>query len=445
MVVVLAMLSVLSLMATIDVPDVFAAKKRGTLPEPTVSAGSAIVMSASTGQVVYALHEDRKLSTGTTAQLMTAMVVIDRMHDEKEFGNKVQITEEMAAPGGALAAGESVSVEDLMYAMLMTSDPGAALSLAIYSSGSESAFVEQMNAKAQQLGFEHTKYTNATGAYDAEQYSTVEDTAGITKAAFRYARIKGMCGTAKREIDLGKEAGKKALETTNGLLAGSGAYQGCYGGNTGALSEPEGASVYTCGAVRDDMDLIVVLLEEEEGKRLSEAAALFDYGFDHVKRQVIIKGDKMVGRVKVRCGEKTRVPAYTAGKGFVYIPAEGSDSLVKTESVIYDNVEAPLKKGAKVGEYRIYVAEELTGTVDLVVREDIGKGWFPSYLYISNMMTVILLLVLLVLWIAIMRLRAERRRRRRQRERRRKEKIRELARQQKEIEDDRRRRNWTYR
>ena len=192
------------------------------------------------------------------------------------------------------------------------------------------------------------------------------------------------------------------------------------------------------------MNLVVVLFDEAEGKSPGDATKLFNYGFKKATQKVIIKKGVKIGKVKVKHGAKTRLKVYTASKGFVYIPPEGSDSLIKTEPVIFNNVEAPLKAGDKVGEYRIYVANELTGTVDLVVKEDVKIGWTPSYIYISNMTTVIICLILFIIILLFVRARNIKRRKKRMRARKHKEKIREIAKKRLEIEEDRRRRNWTY-
>lgn len=128
-----------------------------------------------------------------------------------------------------------------------------------------------------------------------------------------------------------------------------------------------------------------------------------------------------------------------------YVPKEGSDSLIRTQTIIYDKLEAPVKAGTKAGELQVYVADELTGTVDLVVKEDVKTGWFPSYLYISNGLTILIAAVLLCLLYFVLRIRRIRRRKRLLAERRRKQKIREIALREYEIEEDRKRRNWTYR
>lgn len=435
MVAVLSALMMLALMTTINANEAYAASA-----EPSISADSAIVMSASTGETVYSSHELRKMPMADSTKLMTAMIVIDNMHSATEFKNKVQITS--ATAGGIFKAGESVSVSDLMYAMLMSASNEAANALATYSAGSASAFVSQMNAKAQELGLTNTHYTNPTGVYDEEQYSTAADTAVITQKTFRYSRIKQMSGTVTHKI-----AGVTVTNTNDLLTGGTGGslkYSGMYGGIVGHLTEPKTASTYVGIAERDDMSLIVVMLGETEASRAKDARALLDYGFKNVTRKVIVKADKNVGKVKIKHGAQTRVAVYTAGRGFVYIPPEGGKSLVKTRTVIYDNLKAPVKAGTKAGEYRIYVADELKGTVDLIVKDDVKVGWFPSYIYISNVMSVVIGFIILIVAVLLLRAQAARRRRRKKKERERKEKILEMARQQKEVEDDRKRRNWTY-
>ena len=254
-----------------------------------------------------------------------------------------------------------------------------------------------------------------------------------------------MSGESSHTVKVTDGDGDKKITNTHPFMTGSDSYKGFKGGTYSKLTEQEGKEVFLAYVTHNDMSLVVVLFDEAEGKSAEDATKLFNYGFKKATQKVIIKKGVKVGRVKVKHGAKTRMKVYTSGKGYVYIPPEGSDSLVKTEAVIYNNVEAPLKSGDKVGEYRIYVANELTGTVDLVVTEDDKVGWLPSYIYISNMMTVTICVILFVIFLLLVRARNIRRRRKRLRARKHKEKIREIARQRLEIEEDRRRRNWTYR
>ena len=108
-----------------------------------------------------------------------------------------------------------------------------------------------------------------------------------------------------------------------------------------------------------------------------------------------------------------------------------------------DNLEAPLKEGAKVGEFRVYVADELKGTVDLVTDKPVAQGWPPSQWYISNLATVIISLVLILIIAFLLRVLYVKRRRAKRTEAMRRAKVREIAQRQIEMDEDRRRRNWT--
>ena len=188
--------------------------------------------------------------------------------------------------------------------------------------------------------------------------------------------------------------------------------------------------------------MVVILMDSAKENAAREATSLFEYADAKVTKNTIVKKGKMVGNARVRGGAVTRVPAYTETKGFAYVPPEGSDSLIETQVAMYDNLNAPLSKGDKVGEFRIYVADELKGTVDLIIKEDVPVGWYLSRFYISNIATIVIGVLLFLLLVFLLRVWHVKRRRAKRREALRRAKIRELARMQLEIDEDRKRREW---
>ena len=132
LVTVMVMLLVSSLMVTININTSFAASKKkakaktSTISAPEIEAESAVVLSASTSEVVYSSRKDRKLQPGSTVQLMVAMVVIDNMHDDKEYKNNVQISDAVYSAGTTFPSGSNVKGEDLRYTKLMAGDAEAA-------------------------------------------------------------------------------------------------------------------------------------------------------------------------------------------------------------------------------------------------------------------------------------------------------------------------------
>ena len=163
------------------------------------------------------------------------------------------------------------------------------------------------------------------------------------------------------------------------------------------MDETVNSAQFAAVATKDDMQLVVILMDSNKENAASEAKSLLEYGDAAATKNTIVKKGKLAGHARVRGGAVTRVPAYTECKGFAYVPPEGSDSLITTQVSMYDDLEAPLEKGDKVGEFRIYVADELKGTVDLIIKEDVPVGWFPSRYYLSNRGTIVAGVILFLL------------------------------------------------
>ena len=423
--------------------------RRQTGP-PKVKADSYIVMSGSTSEVVLEKHSERKLSPGKITMLMTAMVVIDNMYNERELNNTVEITEKLTKYGNDFKLGESVKVGDLINAMLVGGSEQASEALARYSASKRKIFISEMNSKAMELGLMDTQFTNPSGKYDAQHYSTAHDCAVITQGATRYQLIKQAFAKRNTAFTVTSDAGEREVSftSTNPLLVGdkpSELYSLTRGGILGSIDDPVNRSQYCGVATSDDMQLIVVMLNAKAKKLAYGAKSLFEYGDSKVTRNVIVKANKRAGRAKVRYGNITYVNAYTETKGFAYVPPEGSADLVETDVVMFDDLTAPLKEGTKVGEFRIYVADELKGTVDLVTKTSVKRGWWPSKYYVSNSITILIGVFLLLILLFFLRVLYVKKRKVRMRAAIREQRIREIAMLQLEAEEDRRRRNWDNR
>ena len=413
---------------------------------PAVSAGSYMVMSGSTSEKVVSKHADRKMQPGKITMLMTAMVAIDNMYNDSELSNTVETGGIIAPLGDTFKEGESATVGDLLNAMLVGGDVQSAELLAKYSASSRKIFVNEMNSKCMQLGLMDTQFVNASGLYDIEQYSTAEDLAVITQAAMRYPLIRDILCQEKVTIKASVKKESRDIEfiNTDPLLTGDGndAYDDLNGGMIGTMEAPGKGTQFAVAATKDDMQLIVILMDTDADMAAAEARALLEYGNTKVTRNPIVKKNKLCGYARVKNGAKTRVAGYTETQGFAYVPPEGSDALIQTQVFMFSDIEAPLKKGDKVGEFRIYVADELKGTVDLIIKSNVPAGWYLSRYYISNTATVVLAVLLGLILLLLLRIWHVKRRRAKIREARRRARIRELALRQMEMDADRKRREW---
>lgn len=413
---------------------------------PAVSAGSYMVMSGSTSEKVVSKHADRKMQPGKITMLMTAMVAIDNMYNDSELSNTVETGGIIAPMGDTFKEGESATVGDLLNAMLVGGDVQSAELLAKYSASSRKIFVNEMNSKCMQLGLMDTQFVNASGLYDIEQYSTAEDLAVITQAAMRYPLIREALSLKNVTIkaSIKKESRDIEFASTDPLLTDDGntEYGSLIGGMLGTMEAPGKGTQFAAAATKDDMQLIVILMDTDADMAAAEARALLEYGNTKVTRNPIVKKNKLCGYARVKNGAKTRVAGYTETQGFAYVPPEGSDALIQTQVFMFSDIEAPLKKGDKVGEFRIYVADELKGTVDLIIKSNVPVGWYLSKYYISNTATVVLAVLLGLILLLLLRIWHVKRRRAKIREARRRARIRELALRQMEMDADRKRRDW---
>ena len=448
-----AIISVILILVTtisyIAVTDVFAESDHSVKSEKaySVTASSYIVMSGSTSEKVLEKHSDRKMQPGKITMLMTAMVVLDNIYDDSELNNTVEVGDVIAAYGYTFAQGESITVGDLLNAMLVGGDVQAAELLAKYGASSRKIFVKEMNSKCMELGIMDTQFVNASGIYNINQYSTAADLAVITQAAMRYQKIKEALSLKTATVKAGvKKQEPREIEftATNPLLVGdeNTVYEFNKGGILGVVGDPAPGAQFAAVATKDDMQLVVILMDSDPATAGVEAKSLLEYGDTKVTKNTIVKKNKLCGYARVRNGASTRVPAYTETKGFAYVPPEGSDALIQTQTVMFSDLEAPLKKGDKVGEFRIYVADELKGTVDLIIKQNVPVGWYLSQYYISNKATIVLGVLGALLLVFLLRVGHVKRRRARRREAMRRAKIRELARRQMEMDEDRIRRNW---
>ena len=422
-------------------------EKKADAALPAVSSSSWIVMSGSTSQIVAAGHAERKMQPGRITLLMTAMVAIDNMYNYDEFDNSVVIDREMAKHGALFREGETVKVGDLLAAMLVAGDQGAAEALASYSATSRDIFINEMNSKCMELDIMDTQFINPCGNYETMQYSTAKDCAVIAQAAIRYQKIKELLKKKSVVVSAGTKENEREIEvrSCNPLLAGKKEeiYKYTKGGIRGVLDTDPSSMQFAAISQKDGMEMVAILMDSDPALAAAEAKGLLEYGDAHAEKNVIVKAGKREGTARVKGGVWTRVAGYTETKGYAYVPPEGSEKLIRTQVVMLDDLEAPLAEGEKVGEFRIYVADELKGTVDLVTQKAVGKGWPPSQWYISNLATVIIAAVVLLILAFILRVLSVKRRRAKRAEAMRQARIREIARRQLEVDEDRRRRNWT--
>lgn len=425
--------------------DIYGSKSnKKNLKQPEITAESFAVISISTGERVYTKNPERKQFIAGPERLMCAICVIDNMHDKKkEMENYVTIPAKYVRENDMFKEGQGVKVKDLLYAVIISGSATAELSLAEYSSGSQEEFISCMNNKAKELKLKNTNFSSVTADYDDNQYTTVEDYALLTRAAMNNSYIKKMAGKKGYKIKTDKGETVPVKNSEEVIEDASKAKKKSYSIFAGIIYNDGGENdvSYMLSAANKDIELVTVISNVKKENASKEINNLISYGFIKVNKTVAVEKGEKAGYVWIRNGEKTLVPVYTKNRAYVYLPKEASKSLIVTKKNIGKNLNAPIKSGTKVGEYDVYVGDEFQGSVDLVVKKTISKGFFPSKIYISNMATYVV--VGLIGFLILLRIERKNRKKRRIRKNKmkRREKARKIARRELAREDNRKNRN----
>jgi serine-type D-Ala-D-Ala carboxypeptidase (penicillin-binding protein 5/6) len=322
---------------------------------PEVHAASAVLADLDTGQVLFDLNSNQRRPIASVTKIMTALLVVERT----DLTDVVAVSEGAASgqvsgiSGLGLVAGERIRVDELLYALLLQSANDAAVALAEHVSGSVDAFVDDMNARADQLGMTRTMFTSPNGLDDAG-YSSAADLVRLTRAAYRSPGFASVVATRFHTVE-SLDAKPRIVQNRNVLLW---LYPGAIGVKTG-YTGPAGFCVVGA-AQREDERLVAVVLGSP-GEPFSAAAALLNYGFDAFEQRALLREGERLHDVEVG-GRSVSVSAGGDVRGLIPSAATVSRT-VELES----HVAFPPARGEEIGIVRVSAGETIVGEVPLVV------------------------------------------------------------------------------
>ncbi|HZK01337.1 MAG TPA: D-alanyl-D-alanine carboxypeptidase family protein [Anaerovoracaceae bacterium] len=414
---------------------------------PLLTGKSAILIDATTGKVLFEMNSHDQHYPASTTKIMTAILTLENL----DLSDKVEIDEETPFTEGSriyLLEGEDVTVEEVMYGMMLESANDAAVALAKNISGTVEKFAQLMNEKAVQLGALNTNFVNPNGLHEDDHLTTAYDLAMIAKYAMTNEIFREYVSTYQYTMDATNLQDTRYFYNTNRMLYDNihkvtvnneirgCKYDGITGIKTGYTGKAGGCMV--AGARRGTTELIAVSLATTEMGRFQDCIALLDFGFDNYKTVNALKQGEEFGMIPVSRGSVKNVRVILPEEVNATLPAEASASLLRTEVNLLDSIEAPVLPGQKAGIIKLYAGEELIGEYDAVAADRVERGGLLSIAGISDeaadkmisfsLISITLLLLLLVLYVLIKRRQMKIRRIKRLR---REEKYRQIYEQQK--------------
>lgn len=347
---------------------------------PVINSRKYVIYDRKSGLRIYGKNEYKQSAMASTTKIMTAIVVLENC---KNIDEEVIIEQKAAGTGGSrlgLKNGDKITVNDLLFGLLMKSGNDAAIALAIHTAETVEKFADLMNKKAQELGLEHTHFVTPHGLDDPNHYTTAYELAKLTDYALKNDIIATMVKTKYATISI--NGIKKELKNTNELLCGN--YEGVYGVKTG-FTNNAGRCLVTA-VKRGNIDLIVVVLEADTRKaRASDTMKLIEYAYktyrlENVEQKIEEEFENW------KSINKDRIYIYKANSQLnlkmdeIKIKELVTEKDINIEINSINYLEAPINKNTKIGTIIVKNGEDIIEEIDILVANTINRLGISDYL-----------------------------------------------------------------
>lgn len=366
-----------------------------------LNAPNLLLGEINTENILYERAADKKIYPASVTKLMTAILVLENC----ELDEIVTVSENavFSVPSGYVNAnlqvGEELTIEDLLYVMLIPSANDAANALAEHVGGSIESFSTMMNTRAKELGCTGTNFTNPSGLHQVTHYTTTRDLYYISREAIKNPVIKKIIATTRYTLpETNKYTNTKSKRTfvnSNYMIRESLTKyycDYCIGGKTGYT--PEAKNCVVEYAVKDGIELIAVVMGESasvKGQKFLDAKIMFEYVFKNYENKSVAVKDEKYDTIKIENGTKATRDLEVLYKDNVNILKKTDDIQEIQEKIEYNNLNAPIQKGEVIGKIS-YAYDGITYTTDIIANSDVEESKVLSNL-------VKLLAVLLIIYI----------------------------------------------
>ena len=347
-----------------------------------ITAPSAILLEASTGQVIYEKNATERRSPASITRIMTLVLIFEALSEGKvSLQDEVVTSAHAKSMGGSqvfLEEGETQTLETMIKCIVIASGNDASVAVAEHIAGSEADFVEKMNAKATELGMVDTHFEDCCGLTDSDShYTTAKDVAIMSRElTVKYPEVFTYTRIWMEDITHVTRRGSSTftLSSTNKLLKW---YQWTTGLKTGSTAKAKFCISAT--ASKDGMDLIAVIMGAPDPKeRFHDAEKLLNYGFS-VSNLYVDENKEPLPQMRVEGGVEESVSLHYAEE-FRYLDVTGRDlSAVEKELKLPESVKAPVTEGKTAGQAVFRIGGEEIGRVAVLYDASVEKAGFGDY------------------------------------------------------------------
>ncbi|KUO73677.1 MAG: hypothetical protein APF77_22940 [Clostridia bacterium BRH_c25] len=343
---------------------------------------SALLMDFGTGKIIYEQNSHEKLAPASVTKVMTMLLTMEALDSGKiAFEDKVTISAQASSKNNKgtmllLDAGEIRTVKELLYGIAVESANDACIAMAEHISGSEEEFVKLMNKRAKEIGATDTNFVNPNGLPAQGHVTSAHDLAVMSRELLRHEKIFEFISKYMITLYVGKKDNvKRELVNKNKMVR---FYNDVDGIKTG-WTEDAGYCI-SVTAKRNNLRLISIVMGAPKVEiRNKEARKLIDYGFANFTSSTVAKKGDIMQEVRVSKGSRLKVNAVT-DRNISVLLNKGEEKSIKKTAELPEVVNAPLKKGDKLGELVLSINDKEVGRHDLVCDTDVSKSSFINNL-----------------------------------------------------------------
>lgn len=343
---------------------------QGLTPGVDLPVKSAVLMDQTSGTILYGENEDVQMPPASITKVMSLLLIIEAIDSGKiALTDKVTCSDTAAGYGGSqiwLKPGEEMTVDDLLKATAISSANDATVCLAEYVAGSEEAFVQQMNRKAQELGMQNTVFKCAAGLDQEGHLSTAKDIAIMSRALLEHPLILNYSTVWMDTL----RGGETQLVNTNRLVR---FYQGATGLKTGTTNGA--GSCLSATASRDGLGLIAVVMgADTSDHRFAAARSLLDWGFANFT-QAKLSPPENVLPVPVTGGVDRQVEVVCKPPEGILVE-KGRMEAITQDIILPETVAAPVQEGQQLGSVAVCVDGERVAEYPILAAAGVEKMTF---------------------------------------------------------------------
>lgn len=349
------------------------------------TAKAVVLYELNSDTMIYAWNPDERIYPTSMVKMMTALVTLENaaLTDEVTVTRTALNAVAIGSVSAGLVVGEVLTVEDLLYCMMVGSANDASTVLAEHVAGDQAAFVQMMNEKAAQLGCAGTAYTNAHGLHDEGTYTTARDLCRITEAALENEVFKTLFTTATHTVPATNKSAERIVNTTNYMMKDSDHKKypddRVTGGKTGATNQ--GGRCLTLTAEGNGMNVLCIVMGAkptvaEDGSltaygSFEESKALLDVVFEKFEYRQIFFGGQSISQYPV-AGGASDVVTQPADSASTVLPLELDRTALRWDyQQTVGAISAPVKQGSELGTVQVWYGTKCLAQTQMVAMHDV--------------------------------------------------------------------------